>query len=343
MGLMSTVAQFLPRTSLSSRDGDAAKSDSDEPEEWSVESLLEEEHKEMAYIPQGKDVLKDENSMTSHSDQSTIVPSLSASRSPREPPMTSGTDFHYRRRLHEAECEIQELQGGISRRDAEILRLKDVIDSRDDALVGSKEREAYLEKKVQARTSEVQEISRHAIARIKDLKGRIDSSRRRILELSEGYQMQQSQLEQKEQLLSEKEDLLRTRTAELKTAETFLATTDTISGADLTRLVEDLNNEIFQTAAALIDSLPYDATLDNSAWIEDVAETFGQALIAHWHSTVRMGEVDDFDIILQSLLQHRMCDAVFVTITGWMSNGDDSEWFAKFYETIRGTGTGFSL
>jgi peptidoglycan hydrolase CwlO-like protein len=53
------------------------------------------------------------------------------------------------------------------------------------------------------------------------------------------------------------ESLLATRTAELRDAQTYLAKTDTTSHADVQRMVEGLNAEIFQLSALVTDSISF--------------------------------------------------------------------------------------
>jgi hypothetical protein len=52
-------------------------------------------------------------------------------------------------------------------------------------------------------------------------------------------------------------ELLQTRTSELKGAQAFVMKADAVSGADVIRIVENLNGEIFQAAAFMADSLEW--------------------------------------------------------------------------------------
>lgn len=69
--------------------------------------------------------------------------------------------------------------------------------------------------------------------------------------------------------LAASEALLQTRTAELQDAQTYLTLTDTHSHADILRLVEDINNTVFQSSAAIADAL-----VDISRWEDKHARDY---------------------------------------------------------------------
>jgi hypothetical protein len=227
---------------------------------------------------------------------------------------------------------IEELEDELSNADWKIYHL-------DERLGIEREEVHTLKHELRLRNSEYEKLVRDANAHIQLLKDDLETYHCRIRRLEEEKRMQQAELDQKDKVMSEKEDLLRARTTELKSAETFLSTADTMSGAELIRLVEDLNNEIYQTAATLIDSFPYDATIDDDpTYIEGVGEHFGQNLMSHWHSVVRRDDVEEFDILLQYLLQHVICRVLWFIISSWTPDNQRSRQLIQLYTAIKDSG-----
>lgn len=58
----------------------------------------------------------------------------------------------------------------------------------------------------------------------------------------------------------EMEALLQVRSAELRDAQEYLGKSDTVSHADVQRMVENLNSQIFQTAASVADEFSFETT-----------------------------------------------------------------------------------
>lgn len=83
--------------------------------------------------------------------------------------------------------------------------------------------------------------------------------RRRLHVARELHERQNSDLQRQVDALQRElqttQTLLQTRTAELQDAQTYLTLTDSHSHSDILRLVEEINNSIFQSSAAIADSI----------------------------------------------------------------------------------------
>jgi len=69
--------------------------------------------------------------------------------------------------------------------------------------------------------------------------------------------------------------LLETRTLELKGAEAFLTKADALSGADVIKMVNTLNSEIYQTAALVAESFEFKEKKDESPGWREVIDVEG--------------------------------------------------------------------
>jgi hypothetical protein len=107
---------------------------------------------------------------------------------------------------------------------------------------------------------------------IEDLRDRLAQSQRHV----HTFQQQLQRQEQENKILQTESHglkdqyahtvtLLETRTSELKGAQAFLTKADSLSGAEVTSMVEGLNSEILQTAAFMADSFKFAGTLASAA------------------------------------------------------------------------------
>ena len=109
--------------------------------------------------------------------------------------------------------------------------------------------------------------------------------------------------------------LLEERTADLKGAQTFLTTVDRYAGAEIMKMVEDLNDEIFQ-GAGLISELLGDGnadeqrgnarlTRDDRDYL-DLTQLIGPKLIEHLSTKSEQAQLDPIhlQIAVQTILTH---------------------------------------
>lgn len=131
------------------------------------------------------------------------------------------------------------------------------------------------------------------------MRGFIELQKRQLLgceEKSSGYENQLNALETRH---AETLQLLETRTVELRAAQTFLSTEDSRSASDVVQLVQDLNSEILQASAQLVESLPlkliFDVDRDARRNARDVVSELIGPLAANMLESSR-GE-EDIDLL----------------------------------------------
>ncbi|KAK1226880.1 hypothetical protein PQX77_010127 [Marasmius sp. AFHP31] len=159
----------------------------------------------------------------------------------------------------------------------------------------------------------------------KRLKSRFDNQTGEVQQIKEKYGAQQLILDH--------------RTKELQEAQAYLTSTRSASGADIIRLVESLNSEILQVAAAITDALPFeDSTPAGSPnALQGRMEKFlnwmfgPQVIDAIDHHPTK----DDADIIVQSGLQFIMVGHCTELIEQWHVNREGSKFLKDIYESVR--------
>lgn len=121
---------------------------------------------------------------------------------------------------------------------------------------------------------------------LEELEKLLESTRKqnKILEDQVKQQTEKAQLLKDEALQIKTEHaqtvhLLKTRTLELKGAEAFLTKTDALSGADIIRMLNTLNSEIYQTAALVAESFEFkEQKSEGRGWreVKEVEKTKGE-------------------------------------------------------------------
>jgi len=130
--------------------------------------------------------------------------------------------------------------------------------------------------------------------------------------------------------------LLETRTSELKGAQTFLTKADSLSGAEVTTMVEGLNSEILQTAAFIADSFEFEATQAHSGAVLDAANKaikncIGANTLHLLTSTRHTEDPMLIQIAVQSCLVRYSKDI----ITSWCFNMIPEHFIGEVYERMR--------
>jgi len=159
-------------------------------------------------------------------------------------------------------------------------------------------------------------------------------------------QMLKDKLKVAEEKCNQTEKLLEERTDDLKGVETFITTADRYSGAEVVKMVETLNAEIFQTAAVVsefLEDISSRATAEEHRHdiqtykesLEIVYRQIGSDLFLHLQN--RIGDVQADPLPLQLALQG--------VITAWCSYriqtftpGQAETEFRKLYDKIRMSG-----
>jgi hypothetical protein len=129
---------------------------------------------------------------------------------------------------------------------------------------------------------------------------------------------------------------LETRTSELKGAQAFLTTADSLSGAEVTTMVEGLNSEIFQTAAFIADSFEFEPMQAHSGAVPDtahkkVAGWIGAKTLHLLTSTRHSEDPMLIQIAVQSCLARYSKDIIGT----WCFNMIPERFLVKVYDQMR--------
>lgn len=132
--------------------------------------------------------------------------------------------------------------------------------------------------------------------------------------------------------------LLNDRTRELRGAQAFLSTADTLSGAEVIRLVDELNQEIMQTAAFISDSFDFSRKPEHRDEIKEASartsELIGPAMTSLL-GTVQHGEDP---LLIQIALQAATVEFSRWIIMTWDFDGLQAEQpLAEIYGDVRET------
>ncbi|KAF9047802.1 hypothetical protein BJ165DRAFT_1122543 [Panaeolus papilionaceus] len=140
-------------------------------------------------------------------------------------------------------------------------------------------------------------------------------------------------------------ELLRRRTTELKGAQTFLTKADQTSGADVIRLVEELNAEVMQTAATMAEGLqieekklqPGGKELESNEMREADART-EEYIGPRLTELLKTSEHYEDPILIQIALQAGMTAYVHWAISSWcFESQDDEHMLSEIYARVRET------
>ncbi|KAF9561921.1 hypothetical protein CPC08DRAFT_634814 [Agrocybe pediades] len=138
-------------------------------------------------------------------------------------------------------------------------------------------------------------------------------------------------------------ELLAVRTTELKGAQAFLTKADQLSGADVIKLVEDLNGEIMQTAATLAEELPLElkkVDVDGKEQVSDDAveayarteEVIGPRLT----ELLRVTEHNEDPIMIQIALQAGLSAYIHWIVSSWcFESPEDEHMLSEIYARVR--------
>jgi chromosome segregation ATPase len=151
------------------------------------------------------------------------------------------------------------------------------------------------------------------------------------------YALQQLQHEHASNL-----HMLKLRTTELKVAQKILNTADSIADADVTRMVEKLNNQILDRAAHLADKLVHSvrrvAKVD-AAELERAQETIREPLGDQFVSLFRASRgTNDPEMALQIALQASLTYFSYATISQWHQDANLDGFLKGLYYVVQQSG-----
>ena len=137
----------------------------------------------------------------------------------------------------------------------------------------------------------------------------------------------------------EMEALLTVRSAELRDAQQYLGKVDAVSYADVKRMVEAMNSQIFQLAAQVVDGFSFEKTRSHpvpelvQACCKSVGESLGSEYFANVVST--SAHADD-SMLVQAMIQAYLAQRISNVIAAWASNlrSSQSVLLSKIHENI---------
>ena len=144
--------------------------------------------------------------------------------------------------------------------------------------------------------------------------------------------------------------LLDVRSAELKGAQAFLTKDDRLSGADVIKLVEELNGEIMQTAASMAEELTITEKVQGDG-TEEVDREAGPEYIADAHSRteeiigprmtslLKTSDHHEDPILVQIALQAAMAAYCHWIASSWaFESPEDEHMLSEVYARVREIG-----
>ncbi|KAF8805131.1 hypothetical protein BYT27DRAFT_7192773 [Phlegmacium glaucopus] len=137
-------------------------------------------------------------------------------------------------------------------------------------------------------------------------------------------------------------DLLRVRTAELKGAQAFLTKADILSGAEVIKLVDELNGEIMQTAAVMAESFTIEQKIGvKDGDLEEMSKVYGRAseiLGYRMAELLKTSEHHEDPILVQMGLQTAMAGYTHWVISSWcFESPEDERMLNEVYARVRET------
>ena len=241
------------------------------------------------------------------------------------------------RKLAGLERERNKLQWDVDELRDDIARTKKQRDMIDQ---GAKEKERKLADSERERgrlRGQVGDLQDN-IARMKHQSQTLDQQLQRQ---DQDAKMKQTELDQVQSQYSQTQALLGVRTQELKGAQSFLTKADSLSGAEVTSMVEGLNSEILQTAAFVADSFEFSkgkaiAQHEQDAAYSRVTHCMGDGM-SHILTSIQHSEDP---MLVQIALQSCIVWCSKHIVETWCFNGDprSPHLLRSIYDRVRQSG-----
>ncbi|KDR69816.1 hypothetical protein GALMADRAFT_230475 [Galerina marginata CBS 339.88] len=138
-------------------------------------------------------------------------------------------------------------------------------------------------------------------------------------------------------------ELLGVRTAELKGAQAFLTKADQLSGADVIKLVEELNAEIMQTAATMAEELVIEQKKveveENEQESDEMTEAYTRTeeiVGPRMAELLKSSEHHEDPILIQIALQASMSAYTHWIVSSWcFESPEDEHMLSEIYARVR--------
>jgi len=240
---------------------------------------------------------------------------------------------------------------------------EDLLRKRDEELVSVTkafaDNKAELQTKASSLASCMKEIER-LTKRLSGTEKELEAVRRQNRALSEqnkvlaseNVQLQADKVQlsgEMRQLKGERQDmvvLLEQRTTELKGAEAFLTKTDTFSNADVIKMMEELNSEVFQTAALMSEGFKIDEKIvddeakeHDSDEMQDALARTEEILGPRMTEMLRNAQHHEDPVLVQLGFQSALAAYVHWIISSWcFESPEDENMLTEIYARVRESG-----
>jgi chromosome segregation ATPase len=223
------------------------------------------------------------------------------------------------------EGELREAKEEISTLNA---RLKTLQDERD---VLQKERDNYTQEN-KALVEKITKAYGHIRHQNKELTG-YEETRARLAEVVRELDACRRQMEAGASLLE-------VRSAELRDAQQYLSKPDSMSYAEVNRLVETLNAEIFQTAASVTDEFTFGQACAFTEKLHTAYEKVSYAAGAALTHAVSTRSHKEDAILVQMLVQAVLAERVHWAIGCWSPyfTYDENSLLTKIHKSVSAAG-----
>ncbi|KAF9029410.1 hypothetical protein BDZ89DRAFT_1038494 [Hymenopellis radicata] len=216
-----------------------------------------------------------------------------------------------KRHVHDCQEELEAMRSDAKRKDALISQLRAASVASNAEIQSLKELSASRLKE----SNRLERALSDCEAEWKKTRFELGSTRGQLQHHQTLLHAATVDLEEEQRAAKEVQSLLAERTGELTTAQAFLTTSDGVSGADVKDLVERLNADIFQTAAAISEFLEVKPEV-----VEHCDERAKDALTRY--VGVALTELlqaphSEFEFLVQIAIQTTLCRTAEYTSSSW--------------------------
>ena len=206
----------------------------------------------------------------------------------------------------------------------------------------------HAKQKLRKAEEELQQLARRDTETINHLRTQLESQHRqgqsseaKIRQQTSDINALREQLRRAEANNSQTTQLLDVRTAELKGAQVFLTKADSFAGADLIKMVESLNSEMFQGAAFMSEGLESDEVAGRNARVDAQTTERAKTLLGSVMFSQLLAKPPTVDplplqLALQSIMILR-CTQIIQSLCP-MEYGDHNDFLRKIYAGIQASG-----
>ena len=233
------------------------------------------------------------------------------------------------------------------------------LEERKGELKKREDEKSMLQRSLEEREAELKKAELSHKREIETLRNKITLAERKVDEvtgLNSGLKNRTKSVETQIQLLGaqltqvkiehqQTVQLLDVRTAELKGAQAFLTKADQFSGADVIKLVEDLNGEIMQTAASMAEDLVVAGKVNGheeepeSSEIKDAYGRTEQIVGPRMAELLKTSEHYEDPILIQIAFQANMAAYTHWIVASWcFESPEDEHMLSEIYARVREAG-----